>query len=40
MLFRSDLDKFIERAMYFGMIIVDFSEHAVIAPYVPEGDEE
>ena len=35
-----DLDKFIERAMYFGMIIVDFSEHAVIAPYVPEGDEE
>ena len=35
-----DLNKFIERAMYFGMIIVDFSEHAVIAPYVPEGDEE
>lgn len=35
-----DLDKFIERAMYFGMIIVDFSEHAIIAPYLPEGDEE
>jgi len=35
-----DLDKFIERAMYFGMIIVDFTEHAVIAPYAPEGDEE
>lgn len=35
-----DLDKFIERAMYFGMIIVDFSEHAIIAPYVSEGDEE
>ncbi|MCQ4754625.1 hypothetical protein [Enterocloster bolteae] len=35
-----DLDKFIERAMYFGMIIVDFTEHAIIAPYVPEGDEE
>ena len=35
-----DLDKFIERAMYFGMIIVDFTEHVVIAPYAPEGDEE
>lgn len=35
-----DLDKFIERAMFFGMIIVDFTEHAIIAPYVPEGDEE
>ncbi len=35
-----DLDKFIERAMYYGMIIVDFSEHAIIAPYLPEGDEE
>ena len=35
-----DLDKFIERAMYFGMIIIDFSEHAIIAPYLPEGDEE
>src|SRR5574344_908989 len=23
-----DLDKFIEKAMYFGMIIVDFTEHA------------
>lgn len=35
-----DLEKFIERAMYFGMIIVDFTDHAIIAPYVPEGDEE
>lgn len=35
-----NLDKFIERAMYFGMIIVDFTEHAIIAPYTPEGDEE
>jgi hypothetical protein len=35
-----DLDKFIERAMYFDMIIVDFSEHAIIVPYVPEDDEE
>ena len=35
-----DLDKFIEKAMYFGMIIVDFTEHVIIAPYVPEGDEE
>lgn len=35
-----DLDKFIEKAMYYGMIIVDFTEHAIIAPYVPEGDEE
>ena len=35
-----DLDKFIERAKYFGMIIVDFSEHAIIAPYVLEGDEK
>jgi len=35
-----DLDKFIERAMYFGMIIVDFSEHAIIAPYVSESDEK
>lgn len=35
-----DLNKFIERAMYFGMIIVDFTEHVVIAPYAPEGDEE
>lgn len=35
-----DLEKFIERAMYFGMIIVDFTEYAIIAPYLPEGDEE
>ena len=35
-----DLDKFIEKAMYYGMIIVDFSEHAIIVPYVPEDDEE
>lgn len=35
-----DLDKFIEKAMYFGMIIVDFTEKAIIAPYLPEGDEE
>lgn len=35
-----DLDKFIEKAMFFGMIIVDFTKHAIIAPYVPEGDEE
>lgn len=35
-----DLDKFIEKAMYFGMIIVDFTDHAIIAPYLPEGDEE
>lgn len=35
-----DLDKFIEKAMYFGMIIVDFTEHAIIAPYVPEDDED
>ena len=35
-----DLNKFIERAMYFGMIIVDFTEHVVTAPYAPEGDEE
>ena len=35
-----DLDKFIERAMYFGMIIVEFTEHVVIVPYAPEGDEE
>ena len=35
-----DLDKFIEKAMYFGMIIVDFTEHAIIAPYVPEHDED
>ena len=35
-----DLDKFIEKAMYYGMIIVDFTEHAIIAPYTPEGDEE
>ena len=35
-----DLDKFIEKAMYYGMIIVDFTERAIIAPYVPEGDEE
>ena len=35
-----DLNKFIERAMYFGMIIVDFTEHVVIVPYAPEGDEE
>ena len=35
-----DLDKFIERAKYFGIIIVDFSEHAIIAPYVLEGDEK
>lgn len=35
-----DLDKFIEKAMYFGMIIVDFTEQVIIAPYLPEGDEE
>lgn len=35
-----DLDKYIERAMYFGMIIVDFTDHAIIAPFLPEGDEE
>lgn len=35
-----DLDKFIEKAMYYGMIIVDFTEHAIITPYMPEGDEE
>ena len=35
-----DLDKFIERAMYFGMIIRDFTNHAIISPYIPEGDEE
>ena len=35
-----DLDKFIERAMYFGMIIVDFTDHAIIAPFLPEGDED
>lgn len=35
-----DLEKFIERAMYFGMIIVDFTDHVIIAPYVPEGDVE
>ena len=35
-----DLDKFIEKAMYFGKIIVDFTEKAIIAPYLPEGDEE
>ena len=35
-----DLDKFIEKAMYFGMIIVDFTEHAIIAQYVPEHDED
>ena len=35
-----DLDKFIERAMYFGMIIRDFTNHVIIAPYIPEGDEE
>lgn len=35
-----DLDKFIDKAMYYGMIIVDFTEHAIIAPYVPEDDEE
>ena len=28
-----DLDKFIERAMYFGMIIVDFTAQEVIVPY-------
>ena len=35
-----DLEKFIERAMYFDMIIVDFTNHVIIAPYVPEGDGE
>ncbi|SHM27965.1 hypothetical protein SAMN02746066_01376 [Anaerosporobacter mobilis DSM 15930] len=35
-----DLEKFIERAMYFDMIIVDFTNHVIIAPYVPEGDVE
>ncbi len=35
-----DLDKFIENAMYLGMMIVDFTEKAIIAPYLPEGDEE
>ena len=35
-----DLDKFIENAMYIGMMIVDFTEKAIIAPYLPEGDEE
>lgn len=35
-----DLDKFIEKAMYFGMIIVDFTEQVIIAPYLPEGDEK
>ena len=35
-----DLDKFIEKAMYYGMIIVDFTEHAIIAPCTTEGDEE
>lgn len=36
----ADLDKFIEKAMYYGMIIVDFTEQAIIAPYLPEDDEE
>ena len=35
-----NLDKFIENAMYLGMMIVDFTEKAIIAPYLPEGDEE
>ena len=35
-----DLDKFIEKAMYLGMMIVDFTEKAIIAPYLPEGDEQ
>ena len=35
-----DLDKFIENAMYLGMMIVDFTEKAIIAPYLPEGDEK
>lgn len=35
-----DLDKFIENAMYLGMMIVDFTEKVIIAPYLPEGDEE
>lgn len=32
-----DLDKFIEKAMYFGMIIVDFAEHVIIAPICTRG---
>lgn len=35
-----DLDKFIENAMYLGMMIVDFTEQVIIAPYLPEGDEK
>lgn len=35
-----DLDKFIENAMYLGMMIVDFREQVIIAPYLPEGDEK
>lgn len=35
-----DLGKFIENAMYLGMMIVDFTEQAIIAPYLPEGDEK
>ncbi len=36
----NDLDKFIENAMYLGMMIVDFTEQSIIAPYVPEGNED
>ena len=28
-----DLDKFIGKAMYFGMIIMDFSENVIISPF-------
>lgn len=34
-----DLDKFIKNAMYLGMMIVDFTEQVIIAPYLPEGNE-
>lgn len=32
-----DLDKFIEKSMDFGMIIVDFAEHVIIAPICTRG---
>ncbi|MDD3416451.1 MAG: hypothetical protein PHY47_21010 [Lachnospiraceae bacterium] len=35
-----DLDKFIENAMHLGMMFVDFTEHTIIAPYLPEGDKK
>lgn len=35
-----DLDKFIKKVMYLGIKIVDFTEHAIIAPYVSVGDDE